>query len=138
MLVLQSPIKDKIELLINTSNEEFELGNHEQSIKLLEEAWNNIQYPQGLYDDSYYIVKDIIETCLINKDFIKAKIWAEKIFLTDFTRIDSGEKEFYSGEIAFELNELDVAKEFFVISNKKSECRCFEDEDIKYLKLFKQ
>ncbi|GMA98790.1 hypothetical protein [Pelosinus sp. IPA-1] len=138
MTSLQSPIKEQIESLISKSNEEFEKANHAQSIQLLEDAWGKIPAPKGLYEDSYHIVKDIIDTCFINKDFSKAKEWSEKMFLTGFARIDSGERDFYAGKIAFELGELEVAKEFFSIADKKSEGRCFEDEDTKYLKFFKK
>jgi len=35
------------------------------------------------------------------------------------------------------LGELNVAKEFFDIANKKSEGRSFEGQDVKYIKLLK-
>lgn len=59
------------------------------------------------------------------------------MFLTGFGRKDIGKKEFISGKVAFELGDLELAKEFFSIPNKNSEDRCFEDEDTKYLKCFK-
>ncbi|MFP3886729.1 hypothetical protein HPB58_06955 [Priestia filamentosa] len=139
MAVLQSPIKEKFESLVAQSDEQFENGNHHESIFLLEEAWDLIPEPKGIYSvQSYGLVKDIIDTYFITKDFEKAKEWADKLFLTGFNRIDSGEKEFTSGKVAFELGNLETAKEFFSIANRKSEGRCFGDsEDIKYLKLLK-
>ncbi|RAS80693.1 hypothetical protein [Priestia endophytica] len=139
MAILQSPIKEKFESLVAQSDEQFENGNHNESISLLEEAWDLIPEPKGIYSvQSYGLVKDIIDTYFITKDFEKAKVWADKIFLTGFARIDSGGKEFISGKVAFELGDLETAKEFFSIANKKSEGRCFGDpEDIKYLKLLK-
>lgn len=139
MANLQSPIKEKFKSLVEQSNKQFDNGNHNESISLLEEAWDLIPEPKGIYsEESYHVVDDIIDTCFIINDFEKAKEWAGKLFLTGFARIDSGEKEFTSGRVAFALGDLDTAKEFFSIANRKSEGRCFEDpEDIKYLKLLK-
>ena len=139
MMILQSPVKENFESLVDKSDEQFNNGNHHDSIVLLEEAWDLIPEPKGIYcEESYHLVKDIIQTCFIIKDFKKAKEWADKIFLTGFARIDSGNKEFISGTVAFELGDLEIAKEFFSIANNKSEGRCFGDpEDIKYLKFFK-
>lgn len=137
MATLQSPIKEQFDNLVNKSNEEFDKGNHIESIRLLENAWDKLPNPRGIYSDSYHLAKDIIDTCFIIKDFKKAKEWSEKLYLTGFMRIDTGEKEFFAGKVAYELGELETAKEFFNIANNKSEGRCFEDEDSKYLKFFK-
>lgn len=105
----------------------------------LEEAWELLPDPKGIYcEESYHLVKDIISTCLIVKDYKKAKEWAERIFLTGFARIDSGDKEFIAGKVAFELGDFETAKEFFSIANHKSEGRCFgSPNNTKYLKFFK-
>ncbi|SHN76753.1 MULTISPECIES: hypothetical protein [unclassified Paenibacillus] len=139
MADLQSPIKENFEILVKKSDELFNNGNHEESILLLEEAWNLIPDPKGIYcEESYHLVKDIVATSLILNDLKKAKVWADKIFLTGFDRIDSGDKEFISGKVAFELGDLETAKEFFIIANRKSEGRCFgSPKNTKYLKFFK-
>ncbi|MNI77071.1 hypothetical protein D3C73_1333410 [compost metagenome] len=94
--------------------------------------------PKGIYsEESFHQVKDIIDTCFVIKDFIKAKEWSDKNHLTGFARKDTGKKEFMSEKVAFEMGDLKLAKEFFSIANKKSEGRWFEDEDVKYLKCFK-
>ncbi|KMY31485.1 hypothetical protein ACZ11_04415 [Lysinibacillus xylanilyticus] len=139
MAFLQSPIKDKFESLLDKSNKEFDNGNHLDSIFLLEEAWDLIPEPKGIYsEESFHLVKDIIATYSIINDFKKAKEWADKIYLTGYARIDSGDKEFISGKVTFELGDLETAKEFFSIANNKSEGRCFgSPKSIKYLKLLK-
>lgn len=139
MAILQSPIKEKFESLVNQSNDEFDKGNHNESITLLEEAWNVLPNPKGIYcEESYHLVKDIISTCFMINDLKKAKEWADKIFLTGFARIDSGDKEFIAGKVSFELGDLETAKEFFSIANKKSEGRCFGNpKNTNYLKFFK-
>jgi len=137
MAELQLPLKKEIETLVNRSNEEFSKNRYAESIKLLEIVWDKIPNPKGLYNESYHIVKDIIETFFVIKNFNKAEEWVEKLFLTGFMRIDAGEKEFFAGKIAYELENFDIAREFFIIANKKSEGRCFEGEDEKYLKFLK-
>lgn len=138
MAYLQSPLKENFESLVNKSNEQFENGNHNESIRTLEEAWELLPEPKGIYsEESFHLVKDIIDTCFIIKDYKKAKEWSDKLFLTGLSRKDTGKKEFISGKISLELGDIELAKEFFSIANKKSEGRCFEDEDTKYLKCFK-
>ncbi|TKI59748.1 hypothetical protein FC756_20450 [Lysinibacillus mangiferihumi] len=139
MAILHSPIKEEFESLLEKSNEQFNNGQYEDSIVLLEKAWDIIPNPKGIYcEESYHLVKDIIATCFMVNDLIKAKEWAEKIFLTGFARIDSGDKEFIAGKVAFELGDLESAKEFFSIANNKSEGRCFGNpKNTKYLKFFK-
>lgn len=137
MATIQSKLKEQVEELIADSNNEFQQENYIKSIELLEKAWIIVPNPKGIYSESYYLARDIIETCFIIKDFSRAKDWSEKIFLTGFMRIDTGEKEFIAGKVAYELGELDIATEFFLIASKKSEGRCFEDEDSKYIKLIR-
>lgn len=138
MAILQSPKKEEFEGLLEKSSEQFKNGNYNDSIALLEEAWNLIPEPKGLYcEESFHLVKDIVATCLLINDLKKAKEWADRIFLTGFARIDSGNKEFITGQVAFELGDLETAKEFFTIANNKSEGRCFGNpRDTKYLKFF--
>ncbi|MFY4673491.1 hypothetical protein [Bacillus anthracis] len=139
MAILQSHIKEEFESILEKSNEEFNNGNYNDSIVLLEEAWDIIPDPKGIYcEESYHLVKDIISTCFMVNDLKKAKEWADKIFLTGFARIDSGDKEFIAGKVSFELGDLETAKEFFSIANKKSEGRCFGNpKNTKYLKVLK-
>lgn len=139
MAILQSPIKEEFESLLEKSNEQINNRNYYDSIVLLEEAWDIIPDPKGIYcEESYHLVKDIISTCFMVNDLTKAKEWADKIFLTGFARIDSGNKEFIAGKVAFELDDLETAKEFFNIANNKSEGRCFGNpKNTKYLKFFK-
>ncbi|WHX47202.1 hypothetical protein QNH46_13595 [Paenibacillus woosongensis] len=137
MVLLNSPLKEEIEKLIEVSNQEYDLANYEDSIKLLEEAWEKLPIPKVTYDDSYHIVKYIIETYLfMNKAEMGAK-WISMLFICDLEREDSGEREFIAGKVSYETDDLVMAKELFYVANNKSEGRCFEDEDTKYLKFFK-
>ncbi|MEO3943976.1 hypothetical protein [Gorillibacterium sp. CAU 1737] len=131
--------KEQFESKLRDCNENFEKGDYNRCIFLLEEAWDFIPDPKGIYsEESYHLVKDIIHISLKSNDFSKANEWAGKLFLTGYDRIDSGDKEFLSGRVAFELGDFETAKEFFRIGNDKSEGRCFGSaKNAKYLKFFK-
>ncbi|MCM3170966.1 hypothetical protein [Paenibacillus sp. MER 99-2] len=137
MAQLEANIKEKFEVIINESNEQFQNGKQKESIVLLEEAWELIPEPKGIYSESYHLVEDIIDTLFLLQDFNKAYEWSKKIFITGFMRFDTGTKEFISAKAAFELGKFDLARDFFNFAFKKSEGRCFEDEDPKYLEFFK-
>jgi tetratricopeptide (TPR) repeat protein len=135
---LDKALKEQIEKLIEESNMEFDQKNYIKSVDLLQKAWDLIPNPKGRYSESYDIALYSSETYLFMNDIIKAKEWADQIFDCALHRIDSGEREFLSGKIAFEAGELDKAYQFFAVANQKSSGRCFIDEDAKYLKFFKK
>lgn len=63
------------------SNEEFNNGNYNDSIVLLEEAWDIIPDPKGIYcEESYHLVKDIISTCFMVNDLKKQRSGQIKYF----------------------------------------------------------
>lgn len=138
MLRLDAEFKKSIDLLMDTSNEEYDKGNYIESIRLLEDAWIKLPEPKGEYSESYYIAEDISKTYMLTNDLKQAKKWSDELFKCGLHRLDGGERELLAGKIAFELGEFDLAKEYFAIANEKSEGRCFEDEDIKYIKFFKK
>ncbi|MED3999117.1 hypothetical protein [Priestia aryabhattai] len=127
----------RIEKYKTKSDECFENNDYETSIDLLVQAWGEIPQPKGLYPDTYNIVRDIIDTFTVIKNYKSAKQWLNHLYTSDFERIDDGEREFLSRTIYYELGELNAAKEFFDIANKKSEGRSFEGQDVKYIKLLK-
>lgn len=136
--VLRPDLEDCIETLIEKSDEEYEQGDFLNSIKTLEEAWHKLPEPKGDYSESYHIVMGISETYLLLKDYQKAGEWSEILYNCALHRIDSGEREFLSGKIAFESGDLEKAKDFFAIACRKSDGRCFEDVDRKYYRCYKK
>lgn len=138
MAKLISPLKEQVESVMNESNQEFDKKNYLDSIRLLEKAWDLLPEPKGEYSESYHIALYASETYLVINDIIKAQVWADIIFQCGLNRIDSGEREFLSGKVAFESEDFEKAKELFATANKKSEGRCFNSEDAKYLKFFKK
>ncbi|PEC47442.1 hypothetical protein [Bacillus sp. AFS096315] len=138
MKISNLELEQSISLLSDKSNQEFDLGNYEDSIKYLEEAWDALPDPKGIYDDSYHFAFYLSETNLLINNFIEAKKWAEVIYSCNLDRIDSGEREFLSGKVAYEMGDISAAIRYFDLANEKSEGRCFIDEDKKYVEFFKQ
>ncbi len=135
MATLNSDIQRHIEELIQKCGIEYQKENYNDAIALLEKSWDILPCPKVIYDESYRIAKYIIQFCLLAKDVDKAKRWAGIISICDLERADSGEREFLAGKVAYESNDLQMAKEYFYVANWKSEGRCFIDEDSKYLNL---
>ena len=100
--------------------------------KLLEQCWNLLPDPKIAYSESYHAAHALAEAYLQMGDLENAGRWSEILFDCALHRIDSGEKDFLAGKIAFEKKELESAKEHFNIANEKSDSRCFEGEDEKY------
>lgn len=137
-LTLDSELSKLIKSLINRSNEEYDQGKYLESIEILEDAWYRLPEPKGGYSESYYIASDISEIYLKLKKLKEAKKWSDELFKCALHRIDSGEREFLAGKVAFESSEFDTAKQYFTIANEKSEGRCFEDEPKKYIQFLKK
>lgn len=137
MAKLDLPLEENIDKLIDQSIDEYDVGNYKQAINLLKDAWGMLPEPKVNYDISFHIVKYIIDSYLIANEAENALKWSALLFICDLERIDSGEREFTAGKVAFELNDTNKAKAFFYIANVKSEGRMFEDEDPKYLKILK-
>ncbi|MFB7142114.1 hypothetical protein ACFCYN_20930 [Gottfriedia sp. NPDC056225] len=133
-----SNLEQGISSLFDKSNEEFDLGNYEDSINYLLEAWNAIPEPKGIYKDSYHFALYLSETNLLINNFIEAKKWADVIYSCGLDRIDSGEREFLSGKVTYEMGDISAARSYFDLANEKSEGRCFINEDKKYVEFFKQ
>ncbi|PET38834.1 hypothetical protein CN514_24115, partial [Bacillus sp. AFS001701] len=83
--------------------------------------------------DSYHFALYLSETYLQINNFNKTKEWSELIYTCDLERIDSGEREFLSGKVAYETGDISAAKQYFNMANEKSEGRCFIDVDKKYV-----
>jgi hypothetical protein len=91
----------RIEKYKTKSDECFENNDYETSIDLLVQAWGEIPQPKGSYLDTYNIVRDIIDTFTVIKNYKSAKQWLNRLYTSDFERIDDGEREFLSGTIYY-------------------------------------
>lgn len=137
-LTLDNELSKCIKNLMDRSNEEYDKGRYLESIEILEDAWCRLPEPKGRYSESYYISSGISEICIKLNKLEDAKKWSNELFKCGLHRIDSGEREFLAGKVAFESSEFDMAKKNFTIANEKSEGRCFEDEPMKYIQFFKR
>jgi tetratricopeptide (TPR) repeat protein len=126
-----------IQELMDKSNDEFDLGNFERSVCLLEQAWEELPNVKVTYDESFLIVWGILDISIMLKDSERMKKWVDKIFIADPERGDTGERELWAGKVAYEIGDLSKAKEYFDVANKKSRGRCFGTKDGKYLKFYK-
>lgn len=123
--------------LMDKSNEEFDQGDLEASVSLLEEAWNELPGDKVNYNESFLIIWGILDVSIILNDTNRMKKWVDKIFDASPSRGDTGERELWAGKVSYELGDFTTAKEYFKSANHKSGGRCFSPEDIKYLKFLK-
>lgn len=122
-----------IKELMDKSNEEFDKGNLEESVSLLEQAWVKLPDGKVIYDESFLIIWGILDISIMINDTERMKKWVDKIFVADPARGDTGERELWAGKVAFELGDLANAREYLETANKKSRGRCLSEEDEKYL-----
>lgn len=115
MIQIEPEKQVRIEKYKTKSDECFENNDYETSIDLLVQAWGEIPQPKGLYPDTYNIVRDIIDTFIVIKNYKSAKQWLNHLYTSDFERIDEREREFLSRTIYYELGKLNVAKEFLIL-----------------------
>ncbi len=138
MANITGPKGELVLKLMEESDKEFANNNFELSIQLLEKAWIELPEPKVDFDESYFIIWGILVTCLQINDMNRANKWVSKIFICDPERIDSGEREYWAGKIAYESGDYETAKEYLMIANQKSNGRCFETSDGKYIRFLKQ
>ncbi|MDU4862621.1 MAG: hypothetical protein E6356_17920 [Terrisporobacter othiniensis] len=133
----RNKIDIEIEKLIMQNYEEFENKNYENAIQLLIEAWDKIPNNKYEHPESYSIVANILDAAIEGKYIDIMLEWVDKIFYAALDRIDCGDRELWAGRVAYEIGEKDKALEYFRVSVKKSEGRCFyDDEDLKYKQFF--
>ena len=138
MAYVEGELGEKIQNLMDESNEQWDKGEYRKSIDLLIEAWNELPDDKVQYDESYLIVWGILDISILTNDIVTMNEWVDKVFVADPGRGDTGEREMWAGRVAYESNEMNKAKEYFEIANKKSKGRCFGDNDEKYKSFYRQ
>ncbi|WP_226545234.1 hypothetical protein [Bacillus thuringiensis] len=126
-----------IQELMDKSNEEFDKGNLDESVFLLEQAWKELPDDKVIYDESFLIIWGILDISIVLNDVERMKKWVDKIFVADPERGDTGERELWAGKVAYEVGDFSKAREYLEVANQKSKGRCFSTEDGKYLKFLK-
>ena len=135
MAYVEGELGKQIEKLMNESNEDWDNKEYNKSIEKLVQAWDLLPDDKYSYDESYLIVWGILDISIMIKDIDTMNKWVDKIFYADPERVDSGEREMWAGKVAFETGEMEKAKEYFLIAQKKSGGRCFRGQDRKYYNL---
>ncbi|WP_255292478.1 hypothetical protein [Bacillus wiedmannii] len=72
-----------IQKLMDKSNEEFDKGNLEESVFLLEQAWGELPNDKITYDESFLIIWGILDISILLSDVERMKKWVDKIFVAD-------------------------------------------------------
>ncbi len=119
------------------TNTDYNAGDYAHAALLARQAWDLIPAPKEQYEESYYVAKKLYRYHLLLGQPEVAHDWAKTLLHCDLERFPDGEREFFYGKVNYELNRLDVAKEYLSIANKKSKGRCFLGEDDKYKALLK-
>ncbi|MGR5997489.1 hypothetical protein ACT7DF_18775 [Bacillus cereus] len=109
-----------IQELMDKSNEEFDKGNLDESVFLLEQAWKELPDDKVIYDESFLMIWGILDISIVLNDVERMKKWVDKIFVADPERGDTGERELWAGKVAYEVGDFSKAREYLEIANKKS------------------
>lgn len=106
-------------------------GDKEGAFKKIREGWDSLPYPKVAHDMSYLVLERFFELCLEYKEFDLANKWISIMFIAAKNRLDDGHREFIAAKLAYEQDNLEVAKELFEISNIKSEGVLFRGKEQK-------
>lgn len=112
------------DLIFDMENEwvlQFEKGNYEKAWKLCMKAWDLLPEPKYKQSMSWFVVVDIVKYGIETNNFEYAEKFLGLLFINDLDRIDSGEREFWAGRLAYEKGYQDIAKELFTLSLEKSQ-----------------
>lgn len=138
MTELDIELKEKIQTLIDESLDVYSDDSIDECIELLEKAWSLVPDPKENWEEGYLVTHEIFETYFIACEFELAHKWAEIYLKCDEKHRNFGDAEFYLGKMAYEEEELDKARKYFEIADKKSGGRVWPGEDEpKYYKFFK-
>lgn len=115
----------------------FRSHDFQSGLLQLRKIWDRIPEPKVDTANAYLVLEYGVAFSLKSGDLDEAQWWATHA--PDFAekRKDRGEVEFLVGKVALERGELEAAREWFLISNVKSEGRIFEGEDKKYAQLIR-
>jgi len=134
---LPTEIQTEFDLLFEPNEDYFEAGEYDKCIEIHQKAWalfpeSKYQYPE----EGYALLQGLVYLNLKTGNLIDAEQWARQLYLFDQSNF-FGTSEFALGQVYYEMDRLDEAKEQFAIAMLKSEGRVFEGEDSKYLNLIR-
>jgi len=140
----QQLVKEKIDQLIRESfvgyQRDADLSTNSNTLLKLTEAWEFLPEPKSSWDESYLVSKYFTHVYVNANELQKANDYVQTFIECDNKQRGFGESEFMAGRIAFELNQLNEAKEYFEIATQKSDGRCWKTSDdvVKYYQFYKE
>jgi len=134
MKIKDIEIAEKYNAYMQQTNVEFNNSNYTNAIQYAIKSWDLIPTKKEDYEESYYVAKKLYRYYYSLNDLVNAEKWAKILLSCDLERFEEGEREFFYGKVNYDLGNLEVAKEYLTIANKKSKGRCFIGEDKKYKK----
>ncbi len=132
MAKLEGELSEKVKELFDDINSSYNLGDYNEVLSLLFDAWELLPEPKYKWDESYTIVGGVLDAAIRLNDSITLMDWVDKIFLADPERIDSGEREMWAGRVFYELGKQEEAYNYFEKADIKSRGRCFWPSDKVY------
>jgi tetratricopeptide (TPR) repeat protein len=138
---LEPIIEKQTHKLVNEAYEYFQKENYIESFKLMGQAWDMIPLPKENYFESFNIAKYIFDDYVTLFKFDEAERWLKEIKKVQAKyplSWDAGQVEFLEGKLYFEKNELERAKELFIIAMRNSDGRAFLSQPKKYVDLLKK
>ncbi len=133
---LQEDIAKTIEELRAESVTVYRKGDIPNAISLLEKAWDLLPGEKYIYKESFLIATFILRLAIESKDDNLLKEWRDIILVANPHRPDSGEREMWVGRASYHVNDYEKAKYYFSIADKKSQGRCFRDDDTVYKEFY--
>ena len=140
MLLTENELKPFIKK-IEKGNKLDEKLKNQQSIKIYLDTWDELPEPKLEQPEriANWIMSSIVNCYIDLKDFLNAKIWAEKTLETERAKdLINFYEYFQMGAIYFELNEYDKAMEYFEIVYQRAQKRGFQEFDKKYWKFYSE
>ena len=115
----------------------FESREYKIALDKLDILWEMVPEPKNKIPNAYLIIEYAVAFAFKSGDYERAHKWA--LFAPPFAEVrhDMGEVEFLMGKVAYERGEYENAKNYFLISHKKSEGRAFDGQEKKYINLIR-
>ena len=136
---LEQQERQKVLDLIDKSFEKYSKESIEESINLLNEAWNMIPNDKEQWDEGYLVSKEYIDTYFAYGDYNEAEKWIDIFLKADALHANHGGGQFLVGKVYFNSGKEDLAKKYFAIADEKSGGRIWQGESrIKYFKFYKE
>lgn len=135
--IMDDDLLQEIDNLYNESLKEYNANNIEGNARYLKKIWEKLPEDKSKLSVSYHIARELAEDFLIIKDYQEAMKWAMETFKCSTSRYDYGERELLVGKVAYESGDIEKAKEYLTIADKKSNGKVFDENDIKYLSVIR-